>query len=243
MLCTYTLEGSILTRVAEERDLGVIITSTLSWDSHIHTITAKVNKLLGLLKRTCPLLTDVSVRCSMYLSLVKSQLCYATQVWLPAHVTLNAKVEQVQRHASRWILRTRRGKMSYKERLTMLDLIPLSLDRELKDLAFFYKCLYCSTDLDVLNYVSFISHGRTRQSDSFNLRTPLCKTSTFQASYFNRIVKLWNYVCKLAPPTSFCSPNAFQLFVRKLTTTHLSRVYVLKYPCTWTLALSCPCHS
>ena len=119
----YTLDGSILIRVTEERDLGVIITSTLSWDSHIHTITAKANKLLGLLKRTCPLLTDVSVRCSLYLSLVKSQMCYATQVWSPAHVTLNAKVEQVQRRASRWILRTRRGEMSYKERLTMLDLI------------------------------------------------------------------------------------------------------------------------
>ena len=48
----------------------------------------------------------------------------------------------------------------------MLDLLPLSLDHELKDLVFFYKCLYCSTDLDVLNYVSFVSHGRTRQSDS-----------------------------------------------------------------------------
>ena len=91
----YTLDGTTLTRVSEEKDLGVIITSTLSWDSHIHTITAKANKLLGLLKRTCPLLTDVSVRRSLYLSLVKSQLCYATQVWSPAYVTLNAKVEQV----------------------------------------------------------------------------------------------------------------------------------------------------
>ena len=56
--------------------------------------------------------------------------------------------------------------------------------------------------------------------NSFNLHTPLCKTSTFQASYFSWIVKLWNYVCKLAPPTSFCSPNAFQLFVRKLMHEH-----------------------
>ena len=79
----------------------------------------------------------------------------------------------------------------------MLDLLPLSLDRELKDLVIFYKCLYCSTDLEVLNYLSFVSHGRTRQSNSFNLRNPLCKTSTFQASYFKRIVKLWNLVCKL----------------------------------------------
>ena len=74
-----------------------------------------------------------------------------------------------------------------------------------KTWSFFYKCLYCRVvpDLDDLNYVSFVSHGRTRQSDSFNLRTPLCKTSTFQASYFNRIVKLWNYVCKLAPQPVF----------------------------------------
>ena len=64
----YTLDGTALTRVSEEKDLGVIITSTLSWDSHIHTITAKANKLLGLLKRTCPLLTGVSVRHSVHLS-------------------------------------------------------------------------------------------------------------------------------------------------------------------------------
>ena len=68
----YTLDGTALTRVSDEKDLGVIITSTLSWDSHIHT--AKANKLLGLLKRTCPLLTGISVRRSLYLSSVKSQL-------------------------------------------------------------------------------------------------------------------------------------------------------------------------
>ena len=118
---THTLDGTALTRVSEEKDLGVIITSTLSWDSHIHTITAKANKLLGLLKRTCPLLSSVSVRRSLYLSLVKSQLCYATQVWSPAYVTLNAKVEQVQRRASRWILRTHKDESSYKEQLILLD--------------------------------------------------------------------------------------------------------------------------
>ena len=91
--------------------------------------------------------------------------------------------------------------------------------------------------------LSFVSHDRTRLSNSFNLRTPFCKTSSFQASYFNRIVKLWNYVCKLAPPTSFSSPTAFQLFVRKLMSTHLPQVCEINYPCTWTLVPTCPCHS
>ena len=106
------------------------------------------------------------------------------------------------------------------------------------------KCLYCSTDLDVRNYVSFVSHDRTRLRNSFNLRTPFFfKTSTFQASFFNRIVKLWNYVCKLAPLTSFSSPTVFQLFVRKLMSTQLSRVYEINYPCPWTLVPTCLCHS
>ena len=60
----------------------------------------------------------------------------------------------MQRRASRWILRTRRDETSYKERLTLLDLLPLSLDRELKDLIVFYKRLYChGTNLDVRNYM------------------------------------------------------------------------------------------
>ena len=96
----------------------------------------------------------------------------------------------------------------------------------LKIWSFFYKCLYCSTDLDVRNYGPFVSHDVTRLiSNSFNLRTPFCKTSTFQALYFKRIVKLWNYVCKLAPPTRCSRPTAFQPFVHKLMSTHLPWVY------------------
>ena len=74
----YTLNSVQLTRVAEENDLGIIVTSTLSWVKHINAIVSKANKLLGLLKRTCPLLLNVAVRRTLYLSLVKSQLCYRT---------------------------------------------------------------------------------------------------------------------------------------------------------------------
>ena len=76
----YTLNNVQLTRVAEENDLGIIVTSTLSWVKHINAIVSKANKLLGLLKRTCPLSLNVVVRRTLYLSLVKSQLCCGTQV-------------------------------------------------------------------------------------------------------------------------------------------------------------------
>ena len=109
----YTLNHARLERVTEEKDLGVTVFKTLSWEKHVNTVAAKANKLLGLLKRTCPLLTDVSVRRTLYLSLVKSQLCFGTQVWSPSQQYLKARIERVQRRATRWILRTRTGELSY----------------------------------------------------------------------------------------------------------------------------------
>ena len=135
----YKLDNLELERVSTEKDVGVNITNSLTWNTHIHAITAKANKLLGLLKRTCPLLNDVSARRSLYLALVKSQLSYATQVWSPDKIALKTQIERVQRRATRWILKQRVGVMSYRDRLLTLKLLPLTFDRELKDLVFFLQ--------------------------------------------------------------------------------------------------------
>jgi len=112
--------------------------------------------MLGLLKRTCPLMTDIKVRRALYLSLVKSQLTYATEVWSPASVNLRTILERVQRRATRWILRTRIGEMSYKQRLLTLRLLPLTYDRELRDLLFLYNCISGYTDLNIERYVTLL---------------------------------------------------------------------------------------
>ena len=51
--------------VCEEKDLGLVILDKLTWDTHLHLITAKANNLLGLLKRSGPMLTKVAVRKSL----------------------------------------------------------------------------------------------------------------------------------------------------------------------------------
>ena len=92
-------------------------------------------------------------------------------------------MESVQRRATAWILKSKRGEIPYKQRLTTLSLLPL------------FKALYGNIDLDVRAFVLFVNNGRIRlsQNPTLTLKTPYCKSSTFQASYFNRIVKLWNY--------------------------------------------------
>ena len=76
----------------------------------------------------------------------------------------------MQRRATRWSLQTRVGEMSNKDRLLALNLLPLTFDRELKDMVFFYKCLNNLTDLNVKDFVSFACHGRTRLSSSYSLK-------------------------------------------------------------------------
>ena len=208
----HTTCASVRGKRSKSYNYGYVV-----WHSYIYTITTWDNKLRGLLKRTCPLLTDVSTRCALYLSLVKSQLCYATQVWSPAQVSLKAQVEWVQRRATRWILQTRIGEMSYRDRLITLDLLPLIYDREVKDLVFFYKCFFNHIHLDVCSFTNFISHGCTRLSSSFNLKTPICETSTFRPP---TSIALWNFritlvllllplVFRLRSPSSFSSNKRF----------------------------------
>ena len=116
----YYLDKVYLQRVQEEKYLGVTISCNLLWDSHVTCIVHKANRMLGLSKRTCPLITDFKVRRTLYLSLVKSQLSY---------VKLRTILERVQRRATRWILRARIFEISYKQRLLALRLLPLTYDR------------------------------------------------------------------------------------------------------------------
>ena len=80
---------------------------------------------------------------------------------------------------------SRRGELSYKELLLALDLLPLTFDREVKDLVYLYKALFGYVNVDVSNCVSFVSHGRTRLSNTskYILQSQICGTSTFQSSY------------------------------------------------------------
>jgi hypothetical protein len=100
----------------------------------------------------------MKARRTLYLTHVKSQLCYATEVWsLVNNIQLAKRVERVQRRATRWIMMSRRGELNYKERLLALDLLPLTFDREVKDLVYLYKALFGYVNVDVSITVSRLS--------------------------------------------------------------------------------------
>ena len=160
----YHLGDVKLQRVQEEKELGVTIFSNhIDRGTRTLSYCTRANRMLGLLKRTCPLISDIKVRRALYLSLVKSQLSYATEVWSPASVNLRTILDSVQRRAKHWILRTRIGE---KQRLLTLRLLPLTYDREHRDLVFRYSCISGYIDLIIGRYIAYIvAHGRSRSKN------------------------------------------------------------------------------
>ena len=55
-------------------DLGLFTTGDLLWNQHVVRITAKANRVLGLVNRTCRGLKDIDTMKTLYCSLVRALL-------------------------------------------------------------------------------------------------------------------------------------------------------------------------
>lgn len=97
----YNIEGQPLECVNFYKDLGLFTASGLSWNQHIDRITAKANRVLGLVKRTCRDLNDVETKSTLYCSLVRPLLEYSCETWNPYTKRNIDKLEAVQRRATR----------------------------------------------------------------------------------------------------------------------------------------------
>jgi len=52
----------------------------------------------------CPTSSGTAIRRKLFLGLVQPHLGYATQIWAPQSIELTAKLERIQRRATRFIL-------------------------------------------------------------------------------------------------------------------------------------------
>ena len=79
----YHINGQSLDSVHIYKDLGLLTSSNLSWNSHIDSITARANRVLGLVKRTCKDFKDITTSRTLYCSLFGPFLEYSCETWNP----------------------------------------------------------------------------------------------------------------------------------------------------------------
>ena len=105
-----------------------------------------------------------------------------------------------------------------------------------RDLVLVYKSIFGCIDLNFEQFVSFVQHSRSRsQNPSLVLKPSCCKTSTFQASFFNRVIKPWNFVCKIASTDKFASLSIFKRFLHATYSNLVKDTFNVDMPFTWSL--------
>ena len=86
--------------------------------------------------------------------MVRSQLNYGSVVWSPFTARNITKLERVQRHATKFILKT---EDDYEVRICKLNLLSLEHRRFLFDVLFYYTALTGFININSSAYVQFYS--------------------------------------------------------------------------------------
>ena len=237
----YQLNGTILERVYEFNDLGLIVTHDLTWSRHINCKLSKSNKNLGMVKRAVGYKAPVATKKCFYLSLVRSVLDYASIIWHPNKNDL-VHIESLQRRATKYILNDYTS--DYKTRLSELKLLPLCYHKEICDLSFFYKSLNGFIDFDLKSIFNFYqsTEPSTRMgSKGIMLMLGHARTERHHSFYANRMPHMWNALSQDTRQVT-CKNKFVKPFRSKLFSCYSDRTALLfdvNNSCTWVTFCRC----
>ena len=110
----YSLGSQQMSISQCHRDLGILVCSTLSWANHYSKLCSNAYGSLYMIRRNASS-AALSVRKTLYLSLVRCHLSYCSQLWRPCLIKDIELLQRVQRRATKFI--TESYEVSYKDRL------------------------------------------------------------------------------------------------------------------------------
>ena len=186
----YCLDGNQLEHVFEEKDLGILIDSELTFEEHIAKQVKKANSILGMINRSFERLNP-TIFLVLYTAFVRPHLEYAQSVWSPKLRKYVNLIEGVQRRATRLVPICK--DMSYEERLRFLGLPTLEFRRLFCDMVQVYKHIHYYDKSTLPNKLT--TRTRPNRRHKYEL-TPNFGKDGFRGaqtnSFFYRSILYWN---------------------------------------------------
>ena len=143
-----TSHGVVISPSTSVKDLGVIISSDLSWQRHISSMVANATKMSAW---ALSLFQDRSkaTMLTLYKSMVRCRLEYCCPLWNPADIASIQAIESVQQHFTKKIKGYQH--LPYYERLKGLQLQSLQRRRERYIVIYMWKIKHglCPNDLEI----------------------------------------------------------------------------------------------
>ena len=178
-------------QVLATKSLGVIIDKNLCWKEHIDSISTRVSKAIGMIRRAKPYVKADTLKL-MYQSLVLPYFDYCSLVWVNCSQTLKNKVQRLQNRAARVITGDSYDIRS-KDILNKLGWKNLEEGRISQTEAYVTKALQekCPENINAMFMPSNIENYQLRDN---NLVLMLSKpnTNAMKRSFSYAVAKIWN---------------------------------------------------
>jgi ribonucleases P/MRP protein subunit RPP40 len=184
----YTVNGTVLKSVEEERDLGVIIDNNLRFKKQCAKSANKANQVLGMIKRKVRSRSR-NVILKLYKGLVRPLMEYSIQVWRPYRKGDIKLLESVQKRATKMIDGFKNK--SYQDRLSELNMPSLEDRRTRGDMIMTYKMLSGLERVDIHN-LWLLNRNNNRRGNSKKLMKMGCRLDIRKYSFSMRVTDKWN---------------------------------------------------
>ena len=185
--------GTVLEAVEEEKDVGVIVSSSLKPTSQCVKAAKKANQVLGQMARAFHY-RDKITWIRLYKTYVRCHLEYAVQAWNPWLQKDKELLEAVQRRAVRMVSGLE-GK-DYEDRLKEVGLTTLEARRERGDMIETWKILTGKENVNPASWFQMANEGEqiTRQaSHPLNIYRPQWARLDMRTNFYSaRVCQKWN---------------------------------------------------
>ena len=191
IISNYTIHGKTLATVNSAKYLGLNISSNLSWNHHISTVTKKANNINAFLRRnisTCP--STIKVQC--YTTLVRPIVEYAAIIWDPVTQRNIYELEMVQRRAARFVTGNYRTTCSVTKMLQDLQWPTLQDRRRKAKVTMLYRTVHHLVAIPSHTYL--VPRGASLPTRGHDIRflLPYSRIQSHQQSFFPSAIRLWN---------------------------------------------------
>jgi len=210
----YSIRSYTLSRVDTITDLGIILSTDLSFANQINKVCCKARGRSAMILK-CFQSRDKKLLFRAFTVYVRPILEYCCNVWAPYKLCDIRKLESVQRLFTKKLIGLKG--MPYQDRLKCLDTESLEIRRLKSDLSMYFKILHGIVDMphDTFFQVREVrtrSNGLTLYKDKFS-----CNVERY--FFRHRCINIWN----MLPQNVVCSNN-LSLFNSRLNALDLDSI-------------------
>lgn len=195
----YNVNGNIIERCTEFKDLGVIFDSQLSFSQHINYATQSASKLLGFFSRNWSCFSRIEIIKTLFYSFIRSKLEYAALIWFPIYSNSIRSIESIQRKCMKFLFFKCYGfypprGIDNKILTDSFDMISLYARRKVIAVSFLYNLVNNNIDCPVLlNKVNFlVPRPTSRQAHTFYC--PFARTNVMYKSPVFNMCRIFNTI-------------------------------------------------